>query len=257
MLFLREANGIEMKDNFSGHAQDYAAYRPTYPQALFDWLETIVPEQPVVWDCATGNGQLASGMAGFAKKICATDMSVRQIESAVQAENIFYSVCPAEESGLPDKTFDLITVAQAVHWFDFGRFYEEVRRVAKPGAKLVLVGYGKVITGSDTDPLIDELYGKTLGPFWDPERRYLDDRYETIPFPFGELSAPDLAIEVSRTAEEFANYLETWSAVKHFEKKRRFSPLDEIRSALSNVWHGRRVIHFPLYIRAGYINEAP
>src|ERR1700674_1499230 len=108
-----------MKDNFSQYAELYAKYRPSYPQELYDFILTQVNHKQAAWDCGTGNGQTAIVLSGYFEKVFATDISQRQLENAYPAANIFYSVQPAERTDFPDKTFDLITVSQALHWFQF------------------------------------------------------------------------------------------------------------------------------------------
>src|SRR5436190_20945613 len=120
-----------MKDRFSGQAGSYAMFRPTYPAELYEFILRRVKGRQQVWDCATGNGQVARDLAPHFKEVHATDSSVNQIKNAVAQPNIFYSVAPAESTSFPDSSFDLITVGQALHWFNISKFYEEVNRVGR------------------------------------------------------------------------------------------------------------------------------
>ena len=126
------------RDHFSGHAGDYGRYRPHYPDALFAWLAAQVGPDARAWDCATGNGQAAVALAGHLAHVVATDASATQIAAAVPHPRVEYAVRPASASGLPDRSVSLVTVAQALHWFDFDKFWNEVRRVLKPGGTMVV-----------------------------------------------------------------------------------------------------------------------
>jgi ubiquinone/menaquinone biosynthesis C-methylase UbiE len=132
------------KDHFSSVAGNYAAFRPDYPRELFQWLASVSPARSAAWDCATGNGQAAVGLAEYFKTVIGTDASADQIANATPHPKIRYSVVPAEKSGLTAQSMDLITVAQSAHWFDLDRFYSEVRRVLRPGGCVALWCYGVI-----------------------------------------------------------------------------------------------------------------
>ncbi|WP_129021843.1 class I SAM-dependent methyltransferase [Edaphocola flava] len=244
-----------MKDLFSQHSADYARYRPQYPEALYKWLADQVPAADHAWDCATGNGQLARHLSLIFKQVEATDISAQQLKEAPQLPNVRYSVQPAEQTDFPDHTFDLITVAQAIHWFDFNGFYEEVKRTAKPGALLLVTGYGNLKVTNVVDQIIAHLYDDILGPYWDPERKYVDEEYKTIPFPFTDIKVPHFPVSFSWSLEHLIAYLNTWSAVKHYEKKHGENPVDSITEALKHAWGtaAEHSVHFPLLLRAGRI----
>lgn len=245
-----------MKDNFSIHSDRYAKYRPSYPEALFAYLDTLVPEKRNAWDCGTGNGQVAFELAKRFERVFATDISASQIEHAQQADNIVYSVQPAEKTGFDDRQFDLITVAQAIHWFDFDAFYAEVRRTARENALLCVIGYGNVRVSDAIDRVVGELYDGVLHGYWDPERRYIDERYATIPFPFEELRAPRFVSEQQWTAEHFIGYLNTWSAVKHFIERNERNPVNTVQSEIHRYWgDGTRTVRFPLLLRMGRVEQ--
>src|SRR5205823_14795537 len=118
----------------AAHAGEYRRFRPTYPPRLFEVLADWSPALRLAWDCGTGNGQAALALAEWFERVIATDRSPEQIAQATPHPGIDYRVAPAEDSGLADSSVDLVTVAQAVHWFDLHRFYAEVRRVARPRA---------------------------------------------------------------------------------------------------------------------------
>lgn len=244
-----------MKDNFSGHADEYARFRPGYPSSFFQYLQTILPAKKRAWDCGTGNGQVATALASFFTQVEATDISQPQLHNAAQAPNIHYSVQPAEQTHFPDRYFDLIIVAQAIHWFDFEKFYHEVNRTGKHGGVFVVLGYGRIEISQELDVIIADFYTNIIGSYWDKERKYIDEHYQTIPFPFEEIAAPAFVNTLSWKVEHLIGYLNTWSAVKHFENKNGYNPVDTIETPIRNAWGNEiyRDVHFPLLLRAGKI----
>ena len=122
-----------MKDNFLKQSATYSKYRPDYPKELYEFISSNVKKKQAAWDCGTGNGQAAKELAKIFEKVFATDISQQQIENAGQRENIFYSVEPAEQTTFSHNSFDLVTVAQALHWLRVDDFYTQVKRVAKCG----------------------------------------------------------------------------------------------------------------------------
>jgi SAM-dependent methyltransferase len=225
-----------MKDNFSGHASDYARYRPTYPHELISHLVSLAPAHRLAWDCATGNGQVAAMLSEYFAEVVATDISEKQLQQAVQKSNILYKVEQAEHSSLPDDSVDLVVVAQAVHWFNFDLFYREVLRVLQPEGVVALLGYGLIKINPALDEVIEKLYSGILASYWDAERRYIDDAYRTIPFPFRELDVPQFTISYNWTLEDLLGYLNTWSAVKHYEQQESQNPVQLIVQELREKW---------------------
>jgi ubiquinone/menaquinone biosynthesis C-methylase UbiE len=183
-----------MKDIFSRQASLYAKYRPTYPSELFAFILEHISDRECAWDCGTGNGQTAKELARSFDKVYATDISQTQLDNAEQAANIFYSLQPAEQTNFGENQFDLVTVSQALHWFDLEEFYTEVRRVAKPGAYLAAWMYGALTISPEIDRLKQDHYSNTLGPYWDYERKHVDDNYAGILFPFQEIISPEFFI---------------------------------------------------------------
>ena len=245
----------QTKDNFSRQSADYRKYRPTYPETLYEWLFSKVNEFSLAWDCGTGNGQVAAQLATRCQKVLASDISIKQLEQAPIKPNIGYLLCRAEHTPLAAGTIDLVCVAQAIHWFDFKAFYEEVRRVAKPGALLAVWGYGLIKVSSEVDPLVQKLYSQTLAGFWDEERKYIDEAYQTISFPFPEIETPAFSIRCQWTFEQFMGYLSSWSAVQHFIRENGQSPLAGFKEELKPLWKEQEVkaIHFPVFMRVGRI----
>ena len=157
------------QDHFSGFANRYADFRPHYPAALFDYFATLVPRNSLVWDCACGNGQATLDLAQRFDRVVATDASREQIASATPHPKVEFRVAPAEQSGLPDGSIGLITVAQALHWFDLERFYAEAKRVLSPGGALAVWAYGiNVVEGDGVNQLVQDFYANIVGPYWPP-----------------------------------------------------------------------------------------
>lgn len=245
-------------DNFSGQAATYAEFRPTWPPELLEFLLGLVPEKRAAWDVATGNGQVATELADHFKTVLATDISAAQLAHAVQKPNIDYRLERAEICSEADQSFDLITIGQAIHWLDFEHFYAEVRRVARPGAIIAVFGYGSPEFYDDRmNDQFDNFYHGTVGDYWDAERRFIDERYETLPFPFEEIPAPNFWIYAPWHRHEFAGYLESWSAVQKFKKEKGSSPVDQfIECDLAGIWgeFERQKASFPVLLKVGKIN---
>jgi hypothetical protein len=245
-----------MKDNFSTASNLYAQYRPGYPDAFYEYLNTIKTGSENAWDCGTGNGQVAVRISSMFKQVYATDISQAQINNAPKLPNIHYTIQPAERTDFKDHFFDLIIVAQAIHWFEFDLFYAEVKRTAKNNALFVVLGYGQLKISTELDPVINELYAGILGTYWDKERKYVDEGYQTIPFPFEVLPAPYFENTYVWTFAHLIGYLNTWSAVKHYIQQNGTNPIDLVFKQLQKSWGNaeKRVINFPLLLRIGKVS---
>jgi SAM-dependent methyltransferase len=244
-----------MKDNFSQQASLYARYRPGYPSALFEYILGFVKEKNTAWDCGTGNGQSAKVLSNYFKKVVATDISKNQVDNAYKAPNIFYLIENAGKTSLAAGSVDLVTVAQAIHWFNFDEFYAEVNRVAKPGAVIAVWTYSLLQVSGEIDPIISDYHFTTLEKFWDAERKYVDEKYTGIPFPFVEIETPAFYIGLSWSLEELKGYFNTWSALQKFIAARSFSPVDALIQKIEPHWGGavNRRISFPVHLRLGII----
>lgn len=245
-----------MKDNFSTQAQGYSKYRPYYPSEMIDYIVSFVKNKQYALDVATGNGQVAVELAKHFKEVFATDISEKQLANALQKDNIIYKEECAEQTSFADGQFDLITVAQAIHWFDFEAFYKEVYRTLKPDGIFAVLGYGLFNTSDESEELLKHFYYDITGPYWDAERCYLDENYTTIPFPFEELETKQFTNEFIWTFEQLTGYLGTWSAVQHYIKKNGINPVDLIRDELKEYWEkGDKKVVFPLLLRIGKIGQ--
>ncbi len=244
-----------MKDNFSKQADVYAQYRPEYQPGLFEYILGFVKEKTLAWDCGTGTGQAAKMLSPHFKQVFATDISQKQLDKAHKAANISYAVEPAETTSLPDHSADLVTVAQAIHWFNFDEFYKEVNRVAKPGSVIAVWTYSLLHISDEIDNIVEEYHYETLGKFWDPERKYVDDGYATIPFPFEEVETPTFHIEVNWSMDDLNGYFNTWSALQKFITANGYSPVNELMNQVEQCWgdHEKRKIIFPVHLKLGLI----
>ena len=245
----------KFKDHFSAIASRYADFRPRYPAELFDYLAKLAPSRSLAWDCAAGTGQATSDLAARFERVIAMDASAEQIAAAQPIANVEYRVAPAEQPGLPDSSADLVTVAQALHWFDLERFYSEVRRVLQPRGVLAVWAYGiNEVEGSAINEIVHDFYSNTVGPFWPPERKLVEDGYKTLSFPFAEIQPPSFQMQTRWTLDQLLGYFSTWSATNRFIKARGESPLPALRDRLATVWgkpESARLVTWPLTQRVG------
>ncbi|WP_306567306.1 class I SAM-dependent methyltransferase [Flavobacterium lindanitolerans] len=241
-----------MKDNFSNQASEYSKFRPSYPPELIEHIVSFTESREMALDVATGNGQIAQKLSEYFQTVYATDISENQLQHAKQLLNVIYKKLPAERTDFKDRQFDLITVAQAIHWFDFDQFYAEVYRILKPNGIFAVVGYGLFSTNEESDRILSDFYCNIVGPFWDAERKYLDENYQTIPFPFEELETLRFQNKFTWTFEQLVGYLETWSAVEHYKAHNNENPIDLIRKELELTWNrSDKTVVFPMLLRLG------
>lgn len=242
-------------DHFSPVAADYAQFRPHYPPDLFSWLAEIAPARNLAWDCATGSGQAAVDLAAHFQQVIATDSSTAQLDAAPLHANIIYRRAPAEASGLTAHSVDLISVAQALHWFDLDRFYAEVKRVLTVGGILAVWTY-RMLSSGDTaiDDCIAHFYQHTVGPYWPPERVHVENGYRRLPFPFNELTPPDFHMQTQWTLAQVLGYLRSWSASHRYQQHTGLDPVAALRARLDPLWgdpNQSRSIRWPLALRVG------
>jgi len=241
-----------MKNNFSQDSDNYAKYRPQYPTELYEYLYSLVNKYEKAWDCGTGNGQVAKMLSKKFKQVEATDISQNQLKEAPELANINYAVQRAEKTNFTDDQFNLITVAQAIHWFEFDDFYKEVKRTLQPNGILAIIGYGLLRINPEIDKIIHHFYDNIISEYWDEERKYIEENYQTIPFPFKELATPSFEINYNWNAEDLLNYLNTWSAVKHYEEKNKENPVKLITNQIQETWgNKKREVKFPLLLKVG------
>lgn len=243
-------------DLFSRDAATYAAARPRYPDTLYDAILAHVPGRSLAWDCATGSGQAAVDLARRFERVVATDASPEQIRHAMPVPNVEYRIAPAEASGLSSWSVQLTTVAQALHWLDHARFYVEVRRVVQPGGVFAAWSYGACSAGADIESLLREFEDGLLGPYWEPRRRWVDEGYRTIPFPFPEIPMPPFELRVEWSLSQLGEYLSTWSAVSRYRQARGEDPVPPFVHRIVKHWGAperTRMVSWPLSVRVGRV----
>ncbi len=242
-------------DHFSAVAAIYALFRPRYPDRLFAYLATLPPRRKLAWDCATGSGQAAIGLAKHFERVVATDASAAQIAAAELGPRVEYRVAPAEASGLEPGSVDLVSVAQALHWLDRPAFYAEARRVLRPEGVLAAWTYGfPTLEDPRADAVFRRFHAETIGTCWPPERALVDMGYRTIDFPFAEIEPPEFEMEAKWTLATLLGYVRTWSATTRFQSAHGFDPVAELEKDLEPLWGGPRTergITWPLAMRVG------
>lgn len=240
---------------FSTIAREYASFRPGYPSELFAWLAGAAPARDAAWDCGCGSGQASIALAGHFSRVQATDVSPEQIAAAKPHPRVTYRVAPAEQSGLEAASVDLVTVAQALHWFDLQAFYAEAKRVARPGGLLAVWTYPRP---RFADPRLDlalfDFYRDVVGPYWPPERSHVDAHYATLAFPFEKLPHPDFALSFHWSLAQVLGYVSSWSATARYRKATGEDPLPRLEQALAPLWPGEgatALILMPIVLLAG------
>lgn len=241
------------RDHFSGHAKSYSAHRPGYPPELAEALAGLASHRRLAWDAGCGPGKLTVHLAGRFRLVLGTDASRRQLMEAVPAPGVRYARALAEEAPIASGAVDLIVAAQAAHWFEIERFYEEARRVAAPGAALALVTYDRPRVDGEVDELVDRFHDVELEGYWSSRRRHVDSRYGTLPFPFEEIPVSVPAIREEWTASRFLAYVETWSGTRALEAADGRTRIERFRQGLVSAWgedDRTRVVRWPLVVRA-------
>jgi ubiquinone/menaquinone biosynthesis C-methylase UbiE len=244
------------KDHFSGHAACYQQFRPNYPAPLFEYLASLCPSHDLAWDCATGNGQAAVELAPYFSSVIATDFSAQQIEQAQAASKVRYLVASADKAPIEDGTVDLVTVAQALHWFDLPSFYPEVSRVARPDGIVAVWCYEMHHITPAIDAIVHRLYADIVGDYWPPERRIVEEGYRTLPFPFAELASPEFQMVHSWDLEHLIGYFGSWSSTQRYRKQNGEDPVALIADDLKAAWgdpQRTRDVVWPLNVRAGRV----
>jgi SAM-dependent methyltransferase len=243
---------VEAPD-FSGVAAEYAASRLMYPPELFEWLASLLTHQRTAWDAATGNGQAAVGVARYFKRVIATDRSADQIRHAMRHPRIEYRVAPAEESGLPAGSMDLVVIAAAIHWLDLPRFYDEVRRVIRAGGVLAAWTYHVAHVGPPLDKVLGPFYQDVVRPHFAHGARMVDARYEGLSLPGTPLKTPSLNVSVRWNVEQVLRFVRTWSGVQSYMAVAGKDPVLEIERAVREALGGGDSaveLSWPLYLRA-------
>jgi SAM-dependent methyltransferase len=247
-------SGSDFKDHFSRQARAYATARPRYPRELFDALAACCVGHQAAWDAGCGNGQAALEWARHFGQVFASDPSAAQIASASADRRVRYAVEPAERCSLGNASVDLVGVAQALHWFDFARFFAEARRVLRTGGVFAAFSYGSMRIAPELDGLLHEFEHVTVGPYWPPERRHVDDGYARIAFPFARIALPSFVMEHEWNAAQVLAYLGTWSAVQRHDQHTGGDAIAMLTPQLLAAWGEAapvRRVEWPLLVWAG------
>ncbi len=244
---------------FEQGGRAYARFRPEYPPGLAQFLASVSSDTALAVDVGCGSGQLTCQLARHFDRVLGVDPSADQIANAAAHPRVAY-VCAAAE-GLPvaDRSAGLVTAAQAAHWFDLPRFYEEVRRIGVRHAVLALVSYGMLRLDAEPGSRFERFYREEIGPYWPAERRLVDRGYADLPFPFAERRAPPLEIRKAWNLEELLGYVSTWSAVRRVREAGREDILQRFASDLSARWGDparRRELRWPVNLRWGTIGRS-
>jgi hypothetical protein len=243
-------------DHFSSVSSGYAEFRPRYPRALFEFVESVAPNHALAWDCGAGSGQASVDLAESFRQVVASDVSPAQIAQAPAHERISWIVSTAEAAPIVKKSVDAVTVAQALHWFDHARFYGEVRRVAVSGAAIVAWSYAPPKMDGEPGAILSRFMFDTLHGYWPPERRYVDEGYRSIPFPFERIESPELRLDDQWPLAQLAGYMRTWSATARYRMQHGVDPVTDVETELHGAWgdpEERQAISWPLVVLAGRV----
>lgn len=249
------SENLENCNSFALQSDRYAQYRPTYPQALYDYLASLCETRERALDCATGNGQAAIALADYFTEVIATDRSPEQIREAIAHPRVRYTVSAAETLDFPTRSFDLIVVAQALHWFDRPAFYQRVRHLTQPNGAIAVWAYGLFKISPQIDATIQEFLLNPIDFYWAAGNRLIFEQYRSLDFPFIELSPPTFTLTVQWTLDRLLGYVGTWSALKRYQAETRIDLISHLRSKLERVWATDRLqrVTMDLYLRVGRV----
>ncbi len=244
---------MSFKDHFSRQSAAYSRYRPAYPPELIEFVATQAPGRALAVDCATGNGQAAVALAAHFDAVLAVDGSASQLSRAQHQPRVHYAAGFAERLPVRDGSVHLVAAAQALHWFDFARFHAECRRVLVPGGVVAAWTYEKFRVNAEVDAIIDDFYSKVVGADWPPERRYVEQGYRTVPFPWRELPAPSFELATEWDLAQVMGYLATWSSVQRYKERVGRDPLEQLEPRLAATWppSGALRLRWPIHLRLG------
>lgn len=243
------------KDHFSGHATQYAAARPCYPDALFDWLAEQCKRRTLAWDAGCGNGQASLALAERFESVFASDPSAEQIAAALAHPRVRYAIEAAEQCSLSDRSADLVTVAQAMHWLDVLRFQAEARRVLLPGGIFAAWTYAQSRVTPAVDAVFDRFHDALLEGYWPAGREHVIDGYRSLPFVFTRISnAPAFDMRSDWTLPQYLAYLRSWSASQRYQRATGLDAVALIEADLSAAWGDpalKRAVTWPLALHVG------
>lgn len=235
----------------------YARFRPTYPPELAAFLAASATARRLAHDIGCGTGQFTALLAAHFERVVGSDPSADQIANAAPIDRVAFLCASASSIPAEDASVDLITAAQAAHWFDLPAFYAEVRRVASPGARIALITYGVPRLPEHLDGRFQRFYHEEIGPFWPPERALVDRGYADLPFPFEELAAPPFEIRVAWPLAAWLGYVGTWSAVRRAREAGQDARLEAFAAESAASWGAPETpqpIRWPVHVRLGRLS---
>lgn len=240
----------KIDDHFSPLARAYARGRFGYPPALYQFLAAHCPAPDRAWDCGTGSGQAALDLTREFSNVIATDISLPLLQLAPAHPRIDYRAVSAEASGLPAASMDLVTVAQALHWFDLPRFWRETARVLKPGGLLAFWGYTWPLASPAIDGVLAE-FRTVIAPHWPAKSELLQEEYRTVTPPFPEIECPHFVAEVDWMLEDYLAHWHSWSAVRYHREQFQFDLVARFAPRLQAAWpaSGTMRVTWPLHLR--------
>ncbi|XP_068661061.1 uncharacterized protein [Aristolochia californica] len=261
-----------MANLFNKQADLYSETRPTYPDDLFEFIASKTSNHLLAWDVGAGNGQAAVALARIYEKVVGTDTSAQQLSHAPKLPNVRYqqtaatiSIPELEQAVAPRASVDLVTVAQAFHWFDLPSFYEQVNWILRrPGGVLAVWCYTEPQVDDAVDDVFWKLY-KESGPFWAPQRQMVDDRYRSVDFPFdpveGEGHTGPFEFKGGKwmNLDKFLTYVRSWSAYQTAKEKGMELLKEEVIQDFQRAWGGDgsalKLVKFPVHLRIGRIRD--
>ncbi|MCL1634584.1 class I SAM-dependent methyltransferase [Luteimonas sp. SX5] len=243
---------MSFKDHFSASAADYAAARPEYPQALFQWIASVAPSRGRAWEAGCGSGQATRDLAAHFDAVYATDPSAAQIAQAYAPDNVVFAVEAGERCVLPAASVDAVCVAQALHWFDRAAFFAECERVLKLGGVLAAWGYQDIVVPPALEAA-NTAFQDEIRAYWPPERRLIDEAYADFDWPFAALDPPAFAMQADWPLSRLLAYFSSYSAVKQYRQARGADPVAAHAGAFAAAWgdaDATQRLHWPLFVHA-------
>lgn len=258
---------------FINQATEYAKTRPSYPQEIFHYIASKTPSHDLVWDVGTGSGQAARSLAGMYKNVIATDTSLKQLEFAPKLANIQYrqtppvmSMAELQQTISSQSSVDLVTVAQALHWFDLPSFYQQAKWVLKkPHGVIAAWCYTIPQVNATVDSVFNRFYSIDSAPYWDAARQLVDQEYRSIDFPFepaegAEHTGPfKFVTERPMDLDSFFTYIRSWSAYQTAKANGVELLKDDLVQDLQRAWdedgHHQKLVKFPVHLRIGRVGN--
>lgn len=249
---MSDPTGTEFADHFSGHASLYATYRPRYPGTLYDWLASVAPGAELAWDVGTGNGQVAQGLVTRFARVIATDPSSKQLANAEPHARIKY-IESKYASGASPGAVQLVTVGQAIHWFELEAFFSEVRQVLTPKGIVAAFAYAHSRVTPAIDAIVRRYHDVTLAGYWAPEHHLIHAGYKTLAMPIAEIAAPSFELCEEWSLAQYLGFLRTWSSTQKLLAAGGEGRVLALEAELTEAWGTVRTrqVMWPLVMRAG------